>query len=131
MPNQNGIDVIAALLSDQTEWIEGDPEPSVESGENKIVYSRFDFCKSKNATFSKHRIKYLPLNTIYKVGKKIVLYIKSVSSIRYNQDEIILKISVLTLARNLQFFTCHQLVRFSDRHEWSELSFQWLAPKRS
>ena len=57
-----------------------------------------------------------------------MLYVEGASSVRKSQDEIVLKISVSTIERNLQFFNCHQFVMFSSRHQLTESSVQWFDP---
>ena len=56
---------------------------------------------------------------------KFVLFIESSSSVRNNPDEIVLKIFVFAFGRILQFSTCHDIVKVSERHQMSESSFQW------
>ena len=53
-----------------------------------------------------------------------VLYVGDVFSLGNKKDEIMLKISLFTFGRNLQFFNCHDFVRFSDRHHLTKSSFQ-------
>ena len=122
MANQNGIVSIAAPLSNHK--LNGFKEILNLLSEAKrrgLMKTVSDCCLAKNATFSKRRNKDLPLITKYVVGKeRFFLYVEGASSVRNNQDELLLKILVLTFGRNLQFFNCHIFVMFSDRHQLSE-----------
>ena len=59
------------------------------------------------------------------VNVSFVLYVKAVSSVRKNQDDLLLKISVSTSERSLQIFFCQKLVMSSNRHQLSGTSLQW------
>ena len=130
MADQNGIVSIAALLTNHelsgcTEILKFQSE--VERKD--LMKTICDFCLAKSATFNKPRKRDLPLNTRNVVGKeRLFLDVEGASLVRNNQDEIFLKISVLTFGQNLQFFTFHKDVKFSDRLQLSEFSYQRFGP---
>ena len=80
--------------------------------------------------------------TLAKTGKKVyiwihytwwtkkgfVRYVEGLSSVRNSREEILLKISVFTIGRGLQFFNWHNFLMFSDRHQLSQSSFHWFDP---
>ena len=78
---------------------------------------------------TQRRNKDLPLNSVKTWAKKTYfLCVKGASSVRNNQNELMLKIFVFTFGGYSQFSTCHKFVRFPDRYKLSESSVQKSPP---
>ena len=84
------------------------------------------FCVTKSSALATARTKiYKWIHSKKWTKKDFVFFIKGSSSVRKKQDELTLNISVFTIGRILQFFSCQKFVMFSDGHQLSKSLFQW------
>ena len=67
----------------------------------------------------------------YWAKKASLLSVEGASSVRNNQNELMLKIFVLTFGGYLQFSTSHKFVSFPDRYQLSKSSVQKSAPVKN
>ena len=76
-----------------------------------------DFPWQKSALLAKAgTLIYISIHSTKWAEKDFGLYVEGASSGRIKQDGTMLKLSVFTIGRNLQFFNCPKFVMFSDRH---------------
>ena len=87
-----------------------------------------DIRMAKNSNFSKRRNIDLHLNVHSGQKQSFVFCVEGAYSVWNNHDEILLKNFLCTILLRLQFSTGHKFAVFSDRHQLSELSFQWFDP---
>ena len=127
MVDQNGIVLITAFLSDHKLKNYQEILNLLSKTERiELFKAVVDFCLAKTSPLATAGMKiYKWIHSKQWAEKDFVFYVKGASSVRNKVEELTLNISLFTIGRNLQFFNCHELVMFSDRHQLSKSSFQW------
>ena len=127
LADQNGIDLITALLSNHE--LKGFPEVlNLLSKAEKINLFKavVDFCLAKTSPLaSTGTMIYKWIHSKKWAKKDFVFSVKGATSVRNKQDEIMLNISVFTIGRKMQFFNWHKFKIFSERHQLIKSSFEW------
>ena len=108
----------------QTEWFWGDPEPSVQTGKKKTDEGRFGLLSVEKCHLQ--QMQRFTFENKIRSGQSKVFSLRRRCFFSTKYSDELLKVPVLTLGCNLQFFTWQNFVMFANSHQLSEFWIQRL-----